>query len=37
MPLIDRSMEVEPSQVVLLEACEADLAATRDQWIIDEA
>jgi hypothetical protein len=28
---------VEPAQVVPLEAYEADLAATQDQWIIDEA
>ena len=28
---------VEPAQVVPLETYEADLAATRDHWIIDEA
>ncbi len=28
---------VEPTRVVPLETYEADLAATQDQWIIDEA
>ena len=28
---------VEPAEVVPLETYEADLAATQDQWIIDEA
>jgi hypothetical protein len=28
---------VEPAQVVPLDAYEADLAATQDQWIIDKA